>query len=65
MVNVQDFAEEHPSDEPLVVVVGAFAKGALDCDYTGETLSISNYPLSAAITCSKLCTAFEDKWNVL
>ena len=65
VVNVQDFAEEHPSDEPLVVVVGAFAKGALDCDYTGETLSISNYPLSAAITCSKLCTAFEDKWNVL
>jgi len=63
--NVSDFAQNHPTDQPLVVVVGAFAKGTLDCDYTDESFSISNYPLSAAITCSKLCTAFEDKWKVL
>lgn len=65
VVNVQQFASAHPANEPIVVVIGAFAKGSLDCEYTGDTVSISNYPLSAAITCSKFCTAFEDKWNVL
>lgn len=34
-------------------------------DYTEETFSISNYPLSAAVTCSKLCTAFEEVWGIV
>lgn len=51
-------------NEPVVVVIGAFAKGNLNCDYTDKTVSISNYPLSAAITCARFCMAFEDKWNV-
>lgn len=63
--NVSAFALEQASDAPVVVVIGAMAKGSVDCDYTDKTVSISNYPLSAAITCSKFCTAFEDKWNVL
>ena len=33
-------------------------------EYTEEDVAISNYPLSAALTCTKLCTAFEDAWNV-
>ena len=37
----------------------------IDPDYTEETYSISNYPLSAALTCAKLCTAFEEKWGVV
>ncbi|XP_017850953.1 ribosomal RNA small subunit methyltransferase NEP1 [Drosophila busckii] len=52
-------------DEPVVMVIGAFAHGALKTDYTEELLSISNYPLSAAIACSKLCTAFEEVWGVI
>jgi rRNA small subunit pseudouridine methyltransferase Nep1 len=51
-------------DEPVVVVIGAMAKGAVDVDYTKESISISNYPLSAALTCARFCTAFEEKWNV-
>lgn len=65
VLNVSDFAKNHSPDEPIVVVVGAIAKGSVDCSYTDKTVSISNYPLSAAITCSKFCTAFEDKWGVL
>jgi rRNA small subunit pseudouridine methyltransferase Nep1 len=65
VVNVSEFADKHPSDQPIVVVIGAMAKGSVDCDYTDKAVSISNYPLSAAITCSKFCTAFEDKWNIL
>lgn len=52
-------------DEPVVVVIGAMAKGSLDIDYTDENISISNYPLSAATTCAKICDAFEQKWNIL
>ena len=60
--------EEIPSicgdNEPVVVVIGAFAKGNLNVDYTDKTVSISNYPLSAAITCARFCMAFEEKWNI-
>jgi len=52
-------------EEPIVIVVGAIAKGSINTDYTEENFSISNYPLSAALTCSKLCDAFEEAWGVL
>jgi rRNA small subunit pseudouridine methyltransferase Nep1 len=64
LVHVNDFAKKHSENEPIVVVIGAMAKGSVECDYTDKTVAISNYPLSAAITCSKFCSAFEDKWNV-
>jgi rRNA small subunit pseudouridine methyltransferase Nep1 len=63
--NVNEFASNHPANEPLVVVIGAMAKGSVDCDYSDKLISISNYPLSAALACSKFCTAFEDKWDIL
>ena len=51
-------------EEPICIVVGAIAKGAITTDYTEENISISNYPLSAALTCSKLCDAFEQAWGI-
>ena len=39
-------------------------QGAIETDYTEENISISNYPLSAALCCSKLCDAFENAWGV-
>ncbi|TNN51912.1 Ribosomal RNA small subunit methyltransferase NEP1 [Liparis tanakae] len=50
---------------PAAVVIGAFAHGAVNVDYTEKTVSISNYPLSAALTCAKMCSAFEEVWGVL
>ncbi|XP_061919774.1 ribosomal RNA small subunit methyltransferase NEP1 [Entelurus aequoreus] len=50
---------------PAAVVIGAFAHGAVNVDYAEKTVSISNYPLSAAVTCSKICSAFEEVWGVL
>jgi rRNA small subunit pseudouridine methyltransferase Nep1 len=64
VVHANEFAKKQAADQPVVVVIGAMAKGSVDCDYTDKLVSISNYPLSAAITCSKFCSAFEDKWNV-
>lgn len=52
-------------EDPIVFVIGAMAHGHLDVDYTEDTISISNYPLSAALTCTKLCSAFEEVWGVL
>lgn len=52
-------------EEPVAIVVGAFAHGQLKLDYTEGDFSISNYPLSAAITCSKLCNAFEEAWRII
>lgn len=65
VVNVKELAAEHDQNLPIVLVIGAMAKGSVDCDYADKLISVSNYPLSAAITCSKFCTAFEDKWNIL
>ncbi|CAG9857187.1 unnamed protein product [Phyllotreta striolata] len=52
-------------EEPIVFVIGALARGSIDIDYTEDTVSISNYPLSAALTCTKLCSAFEEVWDVV
>jgi rRNA small subunit pseudouridine methyltransferase Nep1 len=51
-------------EEAIVLVIGAFAHGHLNLDYTEDSISISNYPLSAALTCAKLCSAFEEVWKV-
>jgi len=53
------------TEDPIVFVVGAMAHGKVEVDYTEDTVSISNYPLSAALTCTKLCSAFEEAWGVL
>ena len=36
----------------------------VEVDYVEKEVSISGYPLSAAITCSKLCCAFEEAWGI-
>ncbi|GFY43578.1 ribosomal RNA small subunit methyltransferase NEP1 [Trichonephila inaurata madagascariensis] len=53
-----------PQHDPIVIVVGAMAHGQVDVNYTDETVAISQYPLSAALTCSKLCSAFEEVWGI-
>lgn len=51
--------------EPIALVIGAFAHGSVNPDYTEGMFSISNYPLSAALACSKLCSAFEEAWGIV
>lgn len=64
--NVSKCADLVPKEEaPIVFVVGAMARGSIQVEYTEDTVSLSNYPLSAALTCTKLCSAFEEAWGVL
>ncbi|XP_013412564.1 ribosomal RNA small subunit methyltransferase NEP1 [Lingula anatina] len=53
-----------PDNKPVVFVIGAMAHGSVNVDYTEKEFSICSYPLSAALTCAKVCTAFEKKWGV-
>lgn len=52
-------------DEAIALVIGAFAHGNVNTDYTEGAFSISSYPLSAALACSKLCNTFEESWNIV
>jgi rRNA small subunit pseudouridine methyltransferase Nep1 len=54
-----------PQDEtPVVVVIGAMAHGQVEVDYTEEVVSVSQYPLSAALACTKIVSAFEQGWGI-
>ena len=64
-------AAESPTKEqeqiPICFIVGAFAHGRDDfadlwCD---EKVSVSEYPLSASVACSKITNAFEDLFNII
>lgn len=57
-----------PSDDKpyksVAVVIGAMAHESCEPDYVEETFSISRYPLSAALVCAKITSAFEEAWKV-
>ncbi|KAG7251105.1 hypothetical protein CRUP_030731 [Coryphaenoides rupestris] len=57
-----------PDEEPIITHGFTMTTEILfkiNVDYTEKTVSISNYPLSAALTCAKMCSAFEEVWGVL
>ncbi|XP_074601839.1 ribosomal RNA small subunit methyltransferase NEP1 [Brevipalpus obovatus] len=63
--NLIKCSELVPDDKkPFVVVIGAMAHGQVDADYVEETVSFSQYPLSAALACTKIVSAFEESWGV-
>ncbi|KAJ1610340.1 Mra1/NEP1 like protein [Cryptosporidium canis] len=50
----------------VTFVVGAVAYGdpIQNCNTVDEIISISSYPLSAALCCSKICNEFEYLWGI-
>ena len=42
-----------------------FLNAQVEVDYTEQEIAISQYPLSAALTCTKICSAFEQAWNIV
>ena len=74
LTSCRDFALglEAISDEiPVTVVIGAVSHDdpvkelKYGADYVEESLSVSNFSLSAACCCGKICEAFEQRWNIL
>lgn len=48
----------------VAIVIGAMAHESCQPDYVDETFSISKYPLSAALVCAKITSAFEEAWKI-
>lgn len=67
VVRVRDYMETLKPNESICVFVGAMAKGKDDFAdaFKDESISISNYSLSASVACSKFCHAAEDAWDVI
>ena len=63
LINLEEYIDNLKSNN-VAFVVGAISKGDVNIDYMTDTISISSFPLTAGIVCSKICTAFEKFWDV-
>ncbi len=67
VVRVKDYISDLGMKQSVCVFVGAMAKGNDDFadSFKDDTISISNYSLSASVACGKFCNAVEDVWNIV
>ncbi|CAG8894678.1 unnamed protein product [Penicillium nalgiovense] len=67
VVRTKDYLETLNPNESVAIFVGAMAKGHDDFadSFKDDTISISNYSLSASVACSKFCHAAEEVWDIL
>lgn len=67
VVRAKDYIQGLAPNESICVFVGAMAKGNDDFadEFKDESISISNYSLSASVACGKFCHAAEDVWNII
>lgn len=67
VVRVADYIKTLRPNESICVFVGAMAKGKDDFadEWKDDSISISNFSLSASVACSKFCHAAEDVWGII
>lgn len=67
VVRVRDYVADLGNQQSICVFVGAMARGedTFADQFKDDAISISNYPLSASVTCGKFCNAVEDVWNII
>lgn len=67
LVRVKDYVESLNEGESICVFVGAMAKGRDDFadSFKDDSISISNFSLSASVACSKFCHAAEEVWDII
>jgi len=65
LVDLIDFVPTVTHREPVCFVIGAFSHGHVNTNYVDESIAVSAYPLSGALVCAKVCSAFERHWGVL
>ncbi|KAH8928898.1 Nep1-domain-containing protein [Atractiella rhizophila] len=66
-VRLTSYLSQFPSTQSIVVFVGAMAHGPDNFAdaIVDEKIGVSQYVLSASVTCGKFCCACEDLWGVL
>ena len=65
VVKLREFVKTLPSDQSVVVYIGAMSHGEDKFEGVEEKVAISQYPLSASVACGKLCDSFEDLWGII
>jgi len=67
VVRVRDYVAGLGPKESICVFVGAMAKGKDDFAdlFKDDSISVSNFALSASVACSKFCHAAEDVWDII
>lgn len=67
VVKVSDYIQTLKKNESICVFIGAMAKGNDDFadSIKDDSISISNFNLSASVACSKFCHAAEDIWGII
>jgi rRNA small subunit pseudouridine methyltransferase Nep1 len=64
-VKLTEYISTLPAAHTPVFFVGAMPHGEDKFEGADVAISVSNYPLSASVTCSKICNSFEDLWNII
>ncbi len=64
-VRLGEYVKTLPTDITPVFFIGAMPHGEDNFEFVEQKISVSNYPLSASVACSKVCNAFEELWEVL
>ncbi|KAG4104178.1 Alpha/beta knot methyltransferase [Neocallimastix lanati (nom. inval.)] len=66
-VRLSEYLPTLPKDQSVAFFIGAIAHGKDNWvdDIIDEKISVSNYALSASVTCGKLCNGFEDYWGII
>ncbi|KAJ3282273.1 hypothetical protein HK104_010980, partial [Borealophlyctis nickersoniae] len=66
-VRLSQYVPTLPENAPVVFFIGAMAHGKDDWvdEIVDDKISVSEYPLSASVTCGKLTCAFEEMWGIL
>lgn len=67
VVRASDYISGLGEKESICVFVGAMAKGEDDFadKIKDDSISISNFTLSASVACGKFCNAAEDIWGII
>ncbi|KAL1642774.1 18S rRNA pseudouridine methyltransferase [Diplodia intermedia] len=67
VVKVREYIEDLDPNQSICVFIGAMAKGKDDFadEFKDDSISISNYSLSASVACSKFCHGAEEVWDVI
>ena len=65
LVDIDEYCRSLDKSRPIAFVVGCMSKGDVNIDYNDDSISVSGYPLSAAVVCSKLCTSMEKIFDIL
>jgi rRNA small subunit pseudouridine methyltransferase Nep1 len=71
LIGMPDFVKENTEKKQVVFVIGAVShddpvkEAKYGADYVEELLSVSNFSLSAACCCGKICEAYEQLWKIL